>query len=81
MNISPTALEQWHFVQTSKFFSFYLELYKNSSFLLGPVNSNFHFEDCYVLMNNDSNLSATVLIVKLKYMSSATSFGDWWLVL
>ena len=29
MNTCPPAQDQWNFVRTSKFFSFYLEIYKN----------------------------------------------------
>ena len=50
MSTSPIVQDQEDFVQTSKFFSLFLELrvaFKiNSNVRFGPVNSNFHFDDC-----------------------------------
>ena len=45
ISTGPPAQEQYNFALTSFFFSFYLELYW-IKINFGPVNSNFHFEDC-----------------------------------
>ena len=58
MNTGPPAQDQQNFVRTSKFFSFYLDIYLytkmyliNSRIWFGRVNSNFHFEDCWKKSN------------------------------
>jgi hypothetical protein len=50
---APVLRPKTNFVRTSKFFSFYfknyIKIFKDS---FGPVNSNFHFEDCNISMGN-----------------------------
>ena len=49
---APVLRPKTNFVRTSKFLSFFLRTIKIFKDSFGPVNSNFHFEDCNISMGN-----------------------------